>query len=187
MIIMTRLFKNCYWLIAGFLLSARICSAQAPSGSFEFDFDSTFDPLINMTGSFQSEQTIIGTGGTETPIVISVDITNLVNGALKGSGFSVLQVGDNDFLPAAYVASGRISGGGGNLTRVILSVHLTGHGTVAGVETDFNVTLRYNLIFNSESGALEGTCRGSTSFSRIGGGPVRSDVSVGIPSGGDGT
>lgn len=191
MIIMSRLLKNRCWLVFVFGLLAKTGFAQAPSGDFEFTFDPAFDPIINMSGTFQSQQSIIGAGGTETPILISADITNMVSGGLRGSGFAIVQLGDpatsTNVVPAAYIASGRVSGGGGHLTRVILSIHLTGSGTISGVTTVFNILLRYNLIFNSETGTLDGTCRGSASFSNIGGGPVRSDVSVAVPSGSDGS
>src|SRR5436305_11926319 len=121
MIIMSRLLKNRCWWIVAFVLCAKVCFGQAPSGDFDFTFDPSLDPIINMSGTFQSDQTIIGAGGTETPITISVDITNAVSGGLKGSGFGIVQVG-NDVLGAAYTASGRVSGGGGAPTRVVLSV-----------------------------------------------------------------
>jgi hypothetical protein len=191
MIIMSRLLKNRCWFVVAFLVCAKTCFGQAPSGSFEFTFDSTFDPIINMTGSFQSQQTIIGVGGTETPLTVQVDITNFVTGALKGSGFAFIVVGDpdtGDVLPGAYTASGRVSGGGGNLTRVVLSIQMTGSGTLAGVQNvPFKLSLRYNLIFNSETGTLDGTCRGAISFQNLGSGRIQSDVSVAVPSGSDGS
>lgn len=191
MIIMSRLLKNRCWLVVVFALWAKTCLGQAPSGDFEFSFDPTFDPIINMSGYFQSEQSIIGVGGTETPMVVQVAITNFVNGALKGSGFAFIEVGDPanpDVLPGAYTASGRVSGGGGNPTRVSLSIQMTGSGTFGGVQNvGFRLSLRYNLVFNSETGTLDGTCRGSVTFQRFGVGHVRSDVSVTVPSGSDGS
>jgi len=187
MIIMSRLSKNRCWWIVVCVLCAKACFAQAPSGDFDFSFDASFDPIINMSGTFQSDQSIIGAGGTETPLTISVDITNAVTGGLKGAGFGIVQVG-NDVLGASYTANGRVSGGGGAPTRVVLSVKLTGTGTVSGVQgVAFTITLRYNLVFNSETATLDGTCRGGVSFQKIGSGSVRSDISVAVPSGSDGT
>jgi len=194
MIIMSRVLKNRCWFVVAFLLCAKASLAQAPSGDFTFDFDPTFDPIINMSGTFQSEQTIIGAGGTETPLTVSVDITNLVNGALKGSGFAFIVVGDpqtGDVLPGAYTANGRVSGGGGNLTRVVLSIQMNGSGTLAGVpNVPFTLSLRYNLIFSSSTnatGTVDGTVRGTVNFRKVGSGRIRSDVSVAVPSGSDGS
>src|SRR5690348_15190315 len=129
MIIMSRVLKNRCWLVVACLLWAKTCFAQAPSGGYEFDFDATFDPIINMSGTFQSQQSIIGAGGTETTLTVSLDVTNFVNGAVKGSGFAFIVVGDpdtGDVLPGAYLASGRVSGGGGAPTRVVLSIQMNG-------------------------------------------------------------
>src|SRR3954466_1983350 len=82
MIIMSRLSKNRCWWIVVCVLCAKACFAQAPSGDFDFSFDASVDPIINMSGTFQSDQSIIGAGGTETPLTISVDITNAVTGGL---------------------------------------------------------------------------------------------------------
>jgi hypothetical protein len=188
---MSRVLKNRSWLVVAFALWAKTCLGQAPSGDFSFSFASTFDPIINMSGYFQAEQSIIGAGGTETPMVVQVAITNLVNGALKGSGFAFIEVGDPanpDVLPGAYTANGRVSGGGGAPTRVTLSIHMTGSGAFGGVQNvGFTLSLRYNLVFNSETGSLDGTCRGNVTFQKFGSGNVRSDVSVTVPSGSDGS
>jgi len=186
MIVMIRVLRC--WLIGLVLFTSKLCFAQAPSGFFEFSFDNTLTPLINMSGTFSSQQPIIGVGGTETPVSISIDVSNAINGAIRGSGITPVQVGETDFLPANFIASGRVSGGGLNPIRVVLSVRMTGEGVVAGRTTPFTITLRYNLVFNSETLALEGICRGSAVFNRIGTSRIRSDfVSVSVPSGGDGS
>jgi hypothetical protein len=191
MIVMSRLIWNRCWLAAtaALLFCSRVCFAQAPSGPFEFDFANTVSPLINVTGPFVSDLSIIGAGGTETPINISVDLTNAINGSLKSSGFSLLTVGSSDFVAMSYTASGRVSGGGLHPIRVILSIKMQGEGPVAGIETKVRVTLRYNLFFNSETSTLDGSCRGSAIFTSLGGSSaIRSDsISIPVPSGGDGS
>jgi hypothetical protein len=121
MTLMIRLISNRCGVIALLAFCAKTCLAQAPVGHFEFAFDNILSPIINMTGTFQAQQSIIGVGGTETPILLGLGITNSMNGALRGSGTTLLQVGDNDFLAANFTANGRVSGGGINPIRVVLS------------------------------------------------------------------
>jgi hypothetical protein len=143
-----------------------------------------------MTGSFSVNDQIIGAGGQPIPISFSVDLTHKSTGSLRGGGTAIVQVGDSDFLAAFCHASGRVSGGGNNPVRVFLSVHLTGEGQIAGtVETRFSISVAYNLTFNPESGALEGSSRGNATFSNLANGRIRSidSISVGLPGGGDGS
>jgi hypothetical protein len=67
-------------------------------------------------------------------------------------------------------------------------VRIAGNDVIVGVQTRFSITLRYNLIFNSEAGTLDGTCRGFANLGPLGSSPIRSDsISVPVPSGGDGS
>jgi hypothetical protein len=174
--------------IALLAFSCNFCFAQ-PSGQFSIDFD-TSTPLIDMTGTFQVSDQIIGAGGQPIALNYGVGITHSTSGALRGNGTALVQIGDSDFLAARYRASGRVSGGGNNPIRVFLSVHLTGEGQIAGsVETRFSISVAYNLTFNPEEGDLEGSSRGSAAFSNLASGRVRSidSISVGLPGGGDGS
>jgi hypothetical protein len=111
-----------------------------------------------------------------------------MNGSIKGSGFTVVPIGDNSFPAASYIANGRVSGGGLKPIRVVLSVRMNGDDAIVGVQTKFSITLRYNLIFNSETGALEGPCVGFARLGWLGNSPIRSDfVSIPVPSGSDGS
>lgn len=184
---MTNVTRSRSCFIALLAFSCNFCFAQ-PSGSLSFDFDSS-TPLIDMTGGFQVSDQILGAGGQPIPISFGVDLTHSSSGALRGGGTAIVQIGDSDFLAARCRANGRVSGGGPNPIRVFLSVHLTGEGQIATLDTRFSISVAYNLTFNPESGALEGSSRGSAAFSSLGNGRIRSidSISVGLPGGGDGS
>ena len=172
--------------IALFALSCNYCFAQ-PSGQFSLDFNNS-TPLIDMNGVFQVNDQIIGAADQPIALNFGVGITHSANGALRGNGTAIVQIGDADFVAAFSRANGRVSGGGGNPVSVFLSVNLRGEGTVAGLDTSFNITVAYNLTFNPETGALEGASRGRARFTQLGGGKISSDaISVGLPGGGDGS
>lgn len=176
------------WFIAVLAFSCNFSFAQ-PSGQLSFDFDNS-TPLIDMTGDFNVSDQIIGAGGQPIALNFGVGLTHKSSGALHGAGTAIVQIGDSDFLAASYHASGRVSGGGGNPVRVFLSVHLTGDGVIAGsVPTHFNISVAYNLIFNPDDVALEGSSAGKAAFSNLAAGRIRSidSISVGLPGGGDGS
>ena len=181
---MTNLTRNRLWFIAVFALSCYPCFSQ-PSGQFSLDFDNS-TPLIDMNGDFNVADEIIGADDQTIPLNFSVAISHRSNGALHGVGAAIAQIGD-DFVPAIYHASGRVSGGGNDL-QVFLVVTLQGEGTVAGRDTKFKIAVAYRLFFSSDDGDLEGVSRGSVSLSTLGGGKIRSNgISVGLPGGGDGS
>jgi hypothetical protein len=185
---MSNLTRSRLWFIAGLAFSCNLCFAQ-PSGQFALDFDNS-TPLIDMTGSFQVSDQIIGAGGQPIPLSFSVDLTHKSSGALHGGGTAIVQIGDSDFLAAFCHASGRVSGGGPNPVRVFLVVHLHGEGQIAGsVETRFSISVAYNLTFNPEEGDLEGSSFGRAGFDNLAGGRIRSidSIGVGLPGGGDGS
>jgi hypothetical protein len=183
---MTNPTGNRLWFILFFAVSCNFCFAQ-PSGQFTLDFDNS-TPLIDMSGDFSVSDQILGAGDQPVPLNFTVGINHRSNGALRASSTTaILRIG-NDFVPAFYHANGRVSGGGNNQVRVFLALKFRGQGTVAGVVTTFNISVAYNLLFNQESGALEGASRGSAKLSRVGGGRIHSDeISVGLPGGGDGS
>ena len=181
---MTILTRNRLWFIAILALSSNFCFAQS-SLPFSFDFPNT-TPLIDMNGVFQVEDVIVGGGGVPVALNFGVGIDHDSRGVLRGSGPALVQIG-NDFQPATYRANGRVSGGGDNL-QVFLSVNLRGDGVVAGVSTRFAISVVYHLTFNSDTSRLEGSSRGRMVLAGVGQSRISSDsISVGIPSGGDGS
>lgn len=181
---MTNLTRNRLWFIAVLALSCNLCFSQ-PSGQFSINFDNS-TPLIDMNGDFNVADQIIGADNQTIPLNFGVAINHRPNGALVGVGATIVQIG-NDFVPAVFHASGRVTGGGDNL-QVFLVVSLKGEGTVAGRDTKFKIGVAYRLKFNSDNGDLEGVSRGSANLSGLGGGRIRSDeISVGLPGGGNGS
>jgi hypothetical protein len=182
---MTNPLRNLSGFIAVLAISCN-CSFAQPSGEFSLEFD-TLTPIIDMNGQFFVSDQIIGADGLTVALNFGVDLLHAPNGALRGSGAALVQIGD-DFVAAFYRANGRVSGGGENPIRVFLAVTLRGEGTVGGLDTRFTISVVYNLTFNPDTGALEGPSRGRAKLSRLGGGRISSDeVSVGLPGGGDGS
>jgi hypothetical protein len=182
---MTNLIRNRLWFIPVLALSSNLCLAQL---QFSFDFDNT-TPIIDMNGVFQVSDQIIGGGDVPVALNFGVGLNHDARGVLRGSGPTIVQIG-NDFQAAAYRANGRVSGGGDtdNPVQVFLAVNMQGDGTVAGVNTHFSISVAYRLTFNLETSSLEGSSRGKIALAGIGRSRISSDnISVGLPSGGDGS
>jgi hypothetical protein len=168
------------YFVAILFASLKLCFAQATSGLVTFSFDST-TPILDLTGTFPVNASVVGAGGQETPISTGISLTQDSRGRLRGSGTAIVSFG-NSFLAASYTATGTVTGGGTSPTRVTLTIRLSGEGLVGGENTRFRIFVRYvNLIFNSSTLALGGTTRGTANFSAIGNGTIRSDVSVALP------
>lgn len=166
-----------FFLLTLLTFLARFARADAPSGQFSFAFATSSIPLIDLSGSFDTSQSIIGAGGTTTPLVYSLNLTNDPSGRIHGTGAAIIQIG-NDFVVGSYVATGSASGGGAQPTRVSLIVRLTGEGPIAGTETSFTIAIRYNLTLNVSDGELQGTARGFARFSHLGSGLIREDFAA---------
>src|SRR5205085_7100090 len=70
--------------IALLTFSCNFCFAQ-PSGEFSIDFDNS-TPLIDMSGTFQVNDQIIGAGGQPIALSFGVPITHSSSGGLRGAG-----------------------------------------------------------------------------------------------------
>jgi hypothetical protein len=159
-------------------LAPRSSWAQAPQGDFSFDFAAATTPLIDIGGEFDTSQNIVGAGGTLTPLVYSMNLTNDPSGKVHGNGVAIVQIG-NDTVAAAYTARGNVTGGGLHSTRVSLTVVLSGNDTIANnPDTPFTISLRYNLFLDVENGNLQGSVRGSVRLGVLGTGTVRDDFTT---------
>ena len=173
-------------LVAALLASAPFCQADAPDGVFTFPFGVTNAAVFDLSGGLQLNQTMVGPAGTEVPLSYGVELTQDARGFFTGSGETIVQIGENDFVAAAYSVKGRIRVIG-EATHVTLVVRLRGEDVIAGVLTTFNISVVYELNVAAENGTLEGGARGSTNFGRLGRSRISSTpVSVGLPSGGGG-
>src|SRR5205823_1982934 len=64
---------------------------------------------------------------------------------------------------------------------------MKGIGTIAGLGTTVNITVRYNLLVNATDKTLFGSVRGRAKIARFGAGNIRSEVSTPLPAGMDGS
>jgi hypothetical protein len=180
---MTNLIRNRLWFIPVLALSSNLCLAQL---QFSFDFANT-NAIIDMNGVFQVGDQIIGSSDVPVALNFGVGLNHDARGVLRGSGPTIVQIG-NDLQPAFFRANGRVSGGGDNPIQVFLAVQMQGDGIVAGVSTHFTISVAYRLTFNPETSSLEGSSRGKIAVAGSGQSRIASDsISVGIPSGGDGS
>src|SRR3989442_11193473 len=97
----------------GAILCAPVLSAlaQAPSGSVTFNFDRSTIPVWDFSGTYQFDQQIRTGDQARVGLSYSITITQNVRGILSSSGTILVGIG-NDVVAAAYVATGRITGGG---------------------------------------------------------------------------
>lgn len=183
-LIMTVLIKRSLLLFLALFAGAKICLADAPSGFVVFSFD-TNAPLYDFTGSLQFDQTMSGAGQSEVGLSYGINVTQDARGFITGSGFTEVAAG-NDFVAAEYKVDGKISVKDG-FTRLTLNVRLKGEDAFGGVVTPFRINIEYSLTLNRETGALEGTARGSGKFGSHGSTKIRTNVSVAMPGGTDGS
>jgi len=174
--------KRSLLLFAALLASARFCQAQAPDGVFTFPFGAPNAAVYDLSGGLQLNQTMVGPAGTEVALSYGVELTQDARGFFTGSGETIVQIGENDFVAAAYSVKGRIRVIGDS-THVTLVVRLRGEDFIAGVFTPFSISIVYELNVAAETGTLEGGARGSANFGRLGGSKISSTpVSVALPS-----
>jgi len=170
-------------------LSLQISRAQPPSGQLSIPF-STRSPVYDLTGSYTLDQPMGVRGASNDLALLGIVLNNDVHGNLAGSGVVVIDInsGASDFT-GNYTANGRISGGAGKLTRVTLSVHVSGEDTVFGVpNTRFNISVQYNLTVDPGTLTLMGTARGEANFAKFGNGRIDSEmVPIPLPANVDGT
>ena len=161
------------------VLFTGLCSAEAPSGFVEFDFSAADAPVWDIGGDISISQDMVGSSGAPVPLVFGFTLTEDEQGKLSASGPGFVQVG-NDFPVGTYSVKGKISGGGSS-TKISLNVKVSGNDVIAGVQTPFNISVKYNLEVNAETHTADGTARGSASFGKLSGGKIKTDVSVPLP------
>src|ERR1041385_3348290 len=133
--------KSRFLFFALLVLPAMFCLGDVPSGVIDFSFDSSSVPVWDITGDITISDQMIGTGGQIVPFSYTISVTQDSRGVLSGSsvrsGIIILNIG-NDFVAANYTAKGKVSGGG-DVTRISLTVNLKGEDVVAGVTTGFTL------------------------------------------------
>jgi hypothetical protein len=158
---------------------------QAQGETVGFIFGPPLTPVWDVTGTynitnFMQSPTISPTFIVFKDIPLSAD----GSGKISGSGQIIVTIGDGA-VGGNYKASGKISGGG-STTRVNLSIHFNGNGTVAGVLTACNISANYKLTVNPATQTLVGQASGSANFSHLGKGNLKAPVALPLPAGVDG-
>jgi hypothetical protein len=167
------------------LLSLQLSFAQTNVPDF-FAFGPPSAPVWDLTGTYDITNQMQAATIQPTEIVFKQVTLNVDgHGKISGSDNIIVLVGDGA-VGGGYRASGKISGGG-TKTRVNLSIRFTGNGTVAGVFTSCNLSANYNLTVNPVSRTLVGKASGSARFSHLGNGSLKSDFSMPLLPGVDGS
>ena len=170
------------------LISAQLCSAQAPSGTFSFPFDNSI-PIWDLSGSYHVALANTDRNGQTTPVEFDIALSQDSRGQLSGSGESVVQIGDN-FVAGAYEVQGSIRRSGGD-SIVELSVKITGQDTIAGKpDIAYTVSVDTKAVVNigdNGDGVLVGSSKINATFRGLGKLSGTSDFSLALPGGMDGT
>lgn len=163
------------------LLTIQVAIAQ-PTGSLVFDFG-VFEPVWDLSGPYDVDVPMKGAGGQEIPVVFSIYIDHQIRGALRGSGTTLMYIGD-EVVAANYTISGSV-GGGGEKTRANFSVSLSGRGLISGVDQKFNAKISFNTAVGDWG--MQGKASGSVKMSKSGGGSIKvPDYTLPLPGGADG-
>jgi len=179
-------WKNFFGFSFLLFLPLQFCLAQAPSGIVSFSFDNETAPVWDLTGPLNFEQALLGSGSQEIPLAFSLDVTQDIRGKLTGSGVALVTVG-NDVIAGPYTLRGAVRGGGSAPVRASITVTMAGEDVVAGINTRFNINIRYNLEASSEDLAFVGPASGSAKFKALSSAKIKSDVSVPLAGGMDGS
>jgi hypothetical protein len=167
-------------------LPLQLLLGQAPSGIVTFSFDNA-TPVWDLSGGLTFNQSLIGAGGQETPISFSLDLAQDARGKLTSpNSVTLVQVG-NDSIAAHYTVVGSVHGGGGRPARASITVVMDGEDFVAGVSTRFKINVHFTLEASTEELAFVGRASGNAVFKGLSSARIKSDVSVALPGGMDGS
>lgn len=176
---MTNLLKKISWLLLLPLLT--LGAIAQPSGNVIFDFDGGFAPIWDLSGPYEIETPAIGAGGQEITVLYTVYMEHTVSGALRGSGVTTMQIG-NELVVANYTVSGTVNGSQ-NVTKANFTVSIRGRVPLAGKERSLNVTTSFKMRV-SDWGGLEGSAYGSLKISGVGTAAIRQpDYAFEMPGG----
>ncbi len=185
---MTRTSKLSLFCLPLLVLSIAVSRGQAPSGAVSFAFDQGSYPLWDLSGNYALSQSAIERSGQLTPVSSSVGMVQDMHGLLKYRGTTMLTIG-TDTVAAKYVLAGKVTGGG-NKTRAMFTVRLTGEDVLAGEMHRFTVSLSYNLLVTGGGLVADkpSSVRGTVSIAGLGTAKIdpTSFVTLDLPSGADG-
>jgi hypothetical protein len=162
--------------------------AQSQDSAPAFFFGPPVTPVWDISGTYVITNRLQSASLQPLEFVFQgIDINVNARGRLEGSGTIIVLVGDNpagNMVGGDYQVAGNISGGGTN-THVNFSIKFKGNGTIAGVATTCNISVKYKLLVTNQK-TLAGTYSGSAHFSHLGGGNLKSVISLPLPANVDG-
>ena len=181
---MTHSLKTRLLLVPALFLSLPMALAQVPSGQVAFYFGRSTYPVWDFSGPYTLSQKIVTAGGSTMNMTFPIGLTQDLSGALHGKGTTMVAIG-SEVVAANYTVNGAVSLGG-NATRVIFTVSLSGDGldAIGGVARRFTASLSYNLrvdpnIANAPAWIAPVTgvpIRGSINVAGLGGSTIVSGV-----------
>jgi hypothetical protein len=174
-------------LLGAVLLLSSLQFGFAQSNIITFIFGPPITPVWDISGTYQITNFMQGSKFSPTRVIF-YDLGLGMDAKGKFAGTSPAMIGfvGDDPIGGDYKLSGKVSGGG-TKTQVKITVKFKGNGIVAGVSTSFKINATYNLTVLPEALKMGGKTTGTTHFSSLGDGDLKSDVTVlPLPSGVDG-
>jgi len=168
------------------MLNAAVAFAEAPSGSFEYNFTTNSVPLWDLTGAYELEQEISGTAGQVIPLKFTVVVEHSAKGRLIGEGSTTGMIGDSP-VTGDFRVLGRVLSSSGGQVKVKMVARFNGQGMVEGENTSFRMNVRHHFELDGNNRRLIGNARGSAKFSNLTNGPIRGDSETELPDGNDGS
>lgn len=111
-------------------------------------------PVYDLSGDYTFAQDYTAPDGSSSSIVVGFSMSQDAHGRLTGSGGAVLVQVLNSFVAANYRVSGRVMGGGGLPTRAIFNVNMNGNDVVSGIQTQFSIVVRFDLIVHTDTNGV---------------------------------
>ena len=173
-------------VLVAVMLNAAVGFADAPSGSFEYNFTTNSVPLWDLTGAYELEQEISGTAGQTIPLKFIVVVEHSAKGRLVGEGSTTGMVGDSP-VTGDFRVVGRVHSSADGLVRVKMVARFNGHGMVEGVNTSFRVKVRHHFELDGNNRRLVGNAHGAAKFSDLTNGPIQGESETELPDGNDGS
>ncbi len=160
--------------------------AQSPSGTLTNFISADVAPVYDITGSYLLDQNIVGLGGTPVDLSFQVSLIQKAGGNLRNvDNVTLVSIGNN-VVAGRYSASGRVLTVKGE-PHARFNVNIHNRDVVAGVNSGFNIHIRYDLVISPGGsgfpGSMSGTAKGSGHFGGIGGGQVdpAQTINLGLP------
>ena len=174
------------------LFAAALCLASFQFGLAQnatnlnvFTFGPPLTPVWEIDGIYQLTNHMQGVSLRASDVVfrdlgIGVD----AKGKVIGGGTMLVYIGDGA-VGGDYKVTGKVSGGGVK-TKVNFTVKFKGIGTVAGVNSTANISIKYNMVVVPASLTMAGKTTGNANFTHLGHGKFNSDMIIPLPPGADG-